>query len=374
MTFRFDLDEDKREQEIKNHRMGSGLGSVKDYSGGEKHGESYPALNVERYDPVFGAAEEEEERGRDSTNYPAPEWRSETETFGGPEISVDNYGGTYHTRRPSYWWKFALSVAAALATGIMLGYAALSYIGGGSPDGGNGHANVNSTAQSGAGSGAESAGTGDSTQPITEVKSIPVQIARQSYYLLQYGVFSTSAGAEQARQELLAAGLAAAIDPADGNRVYAGMSPEREQAKLLSSGLKNQGIELYVREVTLPAADQAAFRGNAEELSSYFAISNRLLNELSGQSASLLSGAGQAADSTAVSDLHMQWTEAVKTLEQGLGPEEKIISGRLEKSMSRAIAAWSEYSKNQAQALLWEVQEAMIGFLADQKSLLSSLS
>lgn len=151
-------------------------------------------------------------------------------------------------------------------------------------------------ATSGQTSGAnDPAGVGTSGLPVTGTddtgkNTIPVQVAAQSYYLLQYGVFSTPAGAEQARQELLDAGLAAGLDPADGNRVYAGMSSDREQAKLLSSGLKNQGIELYVREVELPGVERLGFAGNAEAVNSYFAVSGQLLSELSSQSASLLSG------------------------------------------------------------------------------------
>ncbi|MNE39908.1 hypothetical protein D3C80_1338870 [compost metagenome] len=203
---------------------------------------------------------------------------------------------------------------------------------------------------------------------------IPVAVAEQSYYLLQYGVFSTTAGAQQAQQELLAAGLAAGFDPEGGNRVYAGMSPDREQAKLLSSGLKTQGTELYVREVTLPAADQAAFAGTSEAVNSYFAASGNLLNELSSLSASLLSGAGGTVDSAAVSNLHMQWNEAVKALEPGLTAEGQSLCAGLEKSVSQGIAALNEYNKNQAHGLLWEVQESMMSFLTGQKSLLSLLS
>lgn len=203
---------------------------------------------------------------------------------------------------------------------------------------------------------------------------IPVQVAPQSYYLLQYGVFSTPAGAEQARQELLTAGLAAGLDPADGNRVYAGMSPDREQAKLLSNGLKGQGIELYVREVALPAVNQVRYTGTAAAVDSYFALSSQLLSRLSSLSASLLGGGSSGDAGGAVSDLHMQWTQAAKALEPGLTPEGQGIADGLEKSMSQGIAALNEYNKNKAEGLLWEVQEAMMSFLTGQKSLLSAMS
>lgn len=281
------------------------------------------------------------------------------------------YGSSYQTRRPSHVWKFALAVAGAMGTGLLLGYAALSFLGGSGDSGAsvnNGSAGTPVVDTSQASPAAtDSSGPGAGQMPVT--------IAAQSYFLLQYGVFSTPEAAAQAKEELLAAGLAAGSDPEGGNRVYAGISPDREQAKLLSSGLKNQGIELYVREVTLPAADHVVFAGKAAAVESYFTASGRLLGELSRLSASLLSGeGGGAADTKALSDLHMQWTEAVKTLSPGVGAAGGGVCAELEKSMSRGIAALSEYNKNQAQGLLWEMQDAMMEFLAGQEKLLGLMT
>ncbi|WP_060859568.1 SPOR domain-containing protein [Paenibacillus riograndensis] len=426
MTFKFDTDTGNTRTGPLNRRSGSGLGTAREYAEAEQRREAellqqrYPAdtgmestrkevsKEPEEYDPVLLYREDQEDRisTREDTRsfffhtdhppdlwdqrprYPlapaeqdedrpeersyGPEWSSEYGHYEDAPLRGGSYGGAYHTRRTSYWWKLALSIAGALGTGILLGYAALSLIGGGSPAGGNNTPNVASPAvQSGTDT---AAALPPDAGGAAGVNRIPVKIAAQTYYLLQYGVFSTPAGAEQARQELLAAGLAAGLDPADGNRVYAGMSPDREQAKLLSSGLKNQGIELYVREVSLPAAEQAAFAGSAETIDSYFTASGKLLGELSRLSASQLSGQGGAADSTAVSDLHMQWTEAVRALEPGLPAAAQKLCAGLEKSMSRGISALNEYNKNHAQALLWEVQEAMMSFLTTQKSLISALS
>lgn len=291
------------------------------------------------------------------------------------------YGGHYQTRRPSYWWKFALAITGALGTGILLGYAALSFIGGGPAGTGKeaGGGGVKTESVQGQNSAGGNAGTENTGVPAAQsgqasAELLPVQVAAQSYYLLQYGVFSTPAGAEQAKQELLAAGLAAGLDPADGNRVYAGMSPDREQAKLLSSSLKNQGIALYVRELALPAVKQVRYSGPPEAVDRYFTVSAQLLNELSSLSASLLSGASAGSRTAAVSDLHMQWLQAAKALEPGLTPEGQKLAAGLTQSMSQGIAALNEYGKNKAEGLLWEVQEAMMSFLTGQRSLLSSIS
>jgi hypothetical protein len=390
MTFRFDMNKDKSGQAPQDISVGGGgLGTVKDYSSTQQREETIP-LETWSYrdvevEPVYDLQERpsrhppaiiHEEEYRQGSQYSEFASSDESENYGDISYSGVSYGGSYQTRRPTQWWKFALPVAGALGIGVLLGYAALNFISGVNDGGGNGAAGANSAAvqsQANTSSGQQTT-SGTGLPDIAAAGRIPVAIAEQSYYLLQYGVFSTPAGAQQAQQELLTAGLAAGLDPEGGNRVYAGMSPDREQAKLLSSGLKNQGIELYVREVTLPAADQAAFAGASEAVNSYFAASGRLVNELSSLSASLLSGAGGNVDSAAVSDLHMQWNEAVKGLEPGLTAEGKSLCAGLEKSVSQGIAALNEYNKNQAQGLLWEVQDSMMSFLAGQKSLLSLLS
>lgn len=334
-------------------------------------------------DSPYGGADEQGLLHSADDHYPLYEDNREsaTDSYEQSGAHRDSYGGSYHTRRPSYWWKFALSITGALGTGILLGYAALSFITGGTGE--TAEAPGNAEVKAGITQG-QKAATSTNAADITGVPAeqtgeavsaqIPVQVAPQSYYLLQYGVFSTPAGAEQARQELLTAGLAAGLDPADGNRVYAGMSPDREQAKLLSNGLKGQGIELYVREVALPAVNQVRYTGTAAAVDSYFALSSQLLSRLSSLSASLLGGGSSGDAGGAVSDLHMQWTQAVKALEPGLTPEGQGIADGLEKSMSQGIAALNEYNKNKAEGLLWEVQEAMMSFLTGQKSLLSAMS
>lgn len=325
-----------------------------------------PLEKAEEDWPMLGE-EPPAQRGYD----PAPERYAHDDPAPG-----GGYGGAYHSRRPSYWWKFALSVTGALATGLLLGYTALSFFsGGGFPGTGGGTAVPDGAAVQNSGTAnGTNAGQAGTANGNAGAAGIPVSIAAQHYYLLQYGVFSSPDGAEQARKELLGAGLAAGVDPADGNRVYAGLSPDREQAKLLSGGLKNQGIELYVREVALPSADHLAFAGSAAAAESYFTASGELLGGLSSLSASLLStGQVDAAGTAGISDLHMQWKEAAKALEQSLPPELQTLCASLEKSMSQGISALGEYNKSKAGGLLWEVQGAMMNFLTAQKQLMTAL-
>ena len=298
-----------------------------------------------------------------------------------PHMDESYSGGIYHSRRSFNGWKFAASVTAAIGVGLLFGYVALSFFRGGDllpVSSVSGVSNQAVTDGQNAGIAVDPAGTGTSGLPIAgtdnggSLPKIPVQIAGQSYYLLQYGVFSTPEGASQAKQELLTAGFAAGLDPTDGNRVFAGVSPDREQAKLLSNGLKAQGIELYVKEVAIPATTQLSYGGTADTVNNYFAVSGKILGELSSLSASLLSNSTTAAKVEDVSSLHMEWTEAVKALETGSSSSALKIIASQEKIVNQGISALNEYNKNKSDGLLWEVQGAMMNFLTGQKELLSS--
>jgi len=285
----------------------------------------------------------------------------------------------YRTKRPTSFWKMAAAVSAAVITGLMFGYMVLTMFNGGA----GGTSNGNMPAP---GTGSETVienetGTGDGTgtpAPSGQQPATAVQIPGSTFYMLQYGVFSTPERVEQAKSELLAAGIAAGADPNEENRVYAGISPDREQAKLLSNQLKAEGVELYVREISLPQTEPRVYSGEAKTLTDYFTISGQLVSELSALSASLLSeqegGGPSAAEAMkSVTNLHQQWIQSVKQLSEGLGPESLAVLPMMEQSMNGSVMALSEYIKNQSKGHLWEIQTGMMNYIMGQKKLLDGL-
>nr|WP_280521416.1 SPOR domain-containing protein [Paenibacillus mangrovi] len=195
--------------------------------------------------------------------------------------------------------------------------------------------------------------------------------------MLQYGVFSSKERAELARKELQQYGIAAGQDPDQENRVYAGMSTDLEQAKFLSSQLKAQGLELYVREVMLPAASEMKFGGEAGTINEYFAVSSELVSKLSQLSAELLGQENPAGlsteDTSAITDLHSRWMEAMKSLQTGLGPSEEEMGTQMEQTMNSAVSAITEYNRNHSKGHLWEVQSSMMQYIKQQKEMISKL-
>ncbi|GIP01492.1 hypothetical protein J14TS5_65770 [Paenibacillus lautus] len=295
----------------------------------------------------------------------------------GPEADLyaaDDFS-YYRSRKPTSFWKMALSVTAAVVTGLLFGYMVLSMFNGGNAgeDPTSGQLETNDAVNQAPAD--SSGGTGATLAP--DLTESAVHIPGQIFYMLQYGVFSTPERAEQAKGELLQSGIAAGGDSDEENRVYAGISPDREQAKLLSNQLKAEGVELYVREIALPNIESAVFAGEEQTLADYFRISGQLVSELSTLSASLLgkqeAGAVASENMTAITNLHQQWIQSMKLLSAGLGPETGAVLPAMEQSMNSSITALSEYNKNQSKGHLWEIQTGMMNYVMGQKKLLDGL-
>ncbi|MFC7678086.1 SPOR domain-containing protein [Paenibacillus sp. GCM10028914] len=298
-------------------------------------------------------------------------YHSEVET-----THVTNDYGYYRSRKPNSIWKVAGSITGAIVTGLLFGTVVLSMFN----DGGSSKAPSISGAIQGTDSDPsnhlvtnEEKIIGDEAVPA----AVTVAIPEQTFYLLQYGVFSSAERVEQAKDELSKSGIAAFGESSPENRVYAGVSPDREQAKLLSSQLKNEGMELYVREITLPGAQSAVFAGEAAALDIFFEVSGELTAELSSLSASLLGienpGSVDAESMKTITGLHLQWTEAVKLISQDLNLETGAGLTAMEKEMNGAITALTEYNKNQSKGHLWEIQAGMMNYIMGQRKLVESL-
>ncbi|OZB91138.1 SPOR domain-containing protein [Paenibacillus sp. XY044] len=275
---------------------------------------------------------------------------------------------SYRPHRPGSLWKVIGTVTGAIVTGALFGLVVLSFFKDGSAgmdqSGNQGNQGAVST-------------TVQAADDQASVPAVAVEVGPQTYYMLQYGVFSTADRVQQAKDELERYGIAAGNDPDEENRVYAGMSTDREQAKLLSNQLKVQGVELYVREVDLPAATSLHFNGDAKAVNQYFQVSADLVALLSQTSASLL---GKdipqkigAEDMSRLTDLHQQWTEAAKPFQAGLGADQQEMGKQLEQAMNSSLSSVEEYNKNTAKGHLWEIQSRMMEFIMLQKQLVASL-
>lgn len=286
----------------------------------------------------------------------------------------------YYTRPTrSSGWKVAGSLTGAIVTGALFGYVVLSLFnqemqlplpGIGTPEqsAADQTASVPAMAQ-----------TGAEEKKIEEsLPRISFALPEQTYYFLQYGVFSTAQGVQLAQEELQASGLAAARDTVDEKRVYAGVSTDREQSKLLSGQLKAAGVHLILHEVALPATASAEFAGDREALEGYMAQSAELVRLLSTASASLLSEASpQPLSDEEVKQLgrmHQSWTESAAAVRGKWPAALETYAGEMEKAMNGAVEALGEFNKSGAKTLLWEVQNEMMRFIMAEQVIIHGVN
>ncbi|MNI51105.1 hypothetical protein D3C73_1058130 [compost metagenome] len=207
-----------------------------------------------------------------------------------------------------------------------------------------------------------------------EVAPVLIDLPAQTYHFLQYGVFSSAAGVELAQKELQDSGIAAARDDVDKKRVYAGVSTDREQAKLLSSQLKSVGVNLILHEITLPSTASVEYDGDKASLELYLAQSAELVKLLSSSSASLLVESEPAIQSPdeikALRESHQLWTESAAIVRGHLTLTKESDANEMEKAVNSAVVAMGEYNKKGAKTLLWEVQNEMMRFIMAQQRML----
>ncbi|CAM3083761.1 SPOR domain-containing protein [Paenibacillus sediminis] len=303
------------------------------------------------------------------------DWDSESDRPDMVDLThhADDVSISYRSSRPPSWWKVFGSVIGAIFTGALFGFVVLSLFNGEvqvpapkpvssvTPNGESNNSAVTSADKQGS---ALEASTGVAAK-------IPVDVQAQSFYMLQYGVFSNEKGVSQAKEDLANEGVAAQNDLNNENRVYAGVAPDREQAKLLSSQLQTQGVSLYVREIQIPEIKEAQFSGEADTFNSFFTESADLVNVLSRTSASLLAeNTPKPLASSMMNEIvnkHQKWTETVNLWQQGLSQQQREAGKLMEKAMNSAVTSITEFNKNSSKAHLWEVQNAMMQYILQEK-------
>ncbi|MDU4698732.1 MAG: SPOR domain-containing protein [Paenibacillus sp.] len=292
-------------------------------------------------------------------------WQSEWQ-----EDAPPSYSRPHRTS----WWKVAGSLTGAIVTGALFGFVVLSLF---NQDIEFPFPGIGTAQQDDAGEVASLPALGDiEEEPAAPEENVPLvsfALPEQTYYFLQYGVFSTAQGVQLAQEELQASGIAAARDTVDEKRVYAGVSTDREQSKLLTGQLKAAGVNLILHEISFPAAANVPFAGEREALEGFMAQSAELVELLGTSSAALLTEADpqpqQHAELEQLGAKHQAWTESASAIRGKWSMSAAPLAGEMEKAINGAVEAMGEYQKSGAKTLLWEVQNEMMRFIMAEQSL-----
>ncbi|ANS75505.1 hypothetical protein AWM70_13615 [Paenibacillus yonginensis] len=266
-------------------------------------------------------------------------------------------------------WKVVGSVTGAVITGALFGMVVLSLFNKEVDFPIPGLAAISESAQKAADS---LPAVGELKQEEVSGASVQISLPAQDYFFLQYGVFSSQDGVTRAQQELQDAGYAAAQDTLDNKRVYAAISSDREQAKLLSSEMKADGVDLILHEAAIPSTASVHYSLEAGTLEQYAQQSADLVKLLSGTSASLLleQQPDLTADLTAdLKEKHVQFTQSAAAVRDGFSGSGKQLIQNMETEMNSAVEALLQFDKTKAKSHLWEVQNSMMRYVLNEQLL-----
>jgi stage II sporulation protein B len=357
----------------------------------ESSGPRQPDRNPERHSEPIPVQErfpvEREARYDGHTGYYGPE---ETERRHGPHddgyVPTAVIHGRYERHNRTPWLKIVASVSGAVATGVLIGFFVLSMFGGdelpgsqAGTTGGSGKSASTVPVQTKTPA-TDPSGAKDNAAPASSsaAATVSVNIAAQSYTLLQNGVFSNQQGADAAAADLRKKGLAAHVQQSDKFYVYAGMAPSHDDALALSNVLKEQKMELFLKGLTLPAAAKIKWTGDsAGPAEQFFAQSHTLVQTIGNFAAARLKEKTPSAidDKTlqTIHTAHQAWTGASGPFGAGLAQEQKASLQKWTTAMNTAVTSMDEYKKNQSSAFLWEAQSSLMQVLFAENELLAAI-
>lgn len=291
--------------------------------------------------------------------------------------------------------KLFTSVSAAILTGALFGFFALSMFDGGSDTIGsltkdllgaaaisqNGSGNFPAAKQQtdiASGESGDLAGeTNDGLEPVSA--AVGLNVPAQTFYVLQNGVFNSAQGAETAMKALSEKGLAAAAEESESFAVFAGVSTDRDDALLLSHQLQELELEVYIKPYELPAVNQIlGDKALSSAAQSYFSEGRKLAKLVADLTMIHLGeqnpAALDAATLQSVRKSHQSWSGYGASVAKGISSEAKSDTEKMAQAMNTAVVTMEEYTKNPSTAYLWNAQSAVMQYLVVEKHLLSLIA
>lgn len=282
---------------------------------------------------------------------------------------------SYRPGRGPSWYKVLASVVGAVATGALFGYMLLALFtvdqGGSNDTAEIAPVTDKQDSTDGGQSNGDLSGKPAGQPGSTAANAVAVNIPSKTYYMLQYGLFSSKEGLDEAVAGLAGKGLAAApLASEDGYRVFAGVAGERSDALMLDHTLGD--LELYVKQVDLPAVSSFSFAGQASAVENFFRQTGGLIGKLEKLTvAGLVQSAGEQDDWR---ETHQSWTEVSSLMESGVvDAAGKTWLHKLQQAINTAAVAAGEYEKKNSAAHLWSIQTALMEAIFVQKEWFASM-
>ncbi|MFC5468320.1 SPOR domain-containing protein [Cohnella suwonensis] len=279
------------------------------------------------------------------------------------------------------WGRVFVSVAAAIATGALFGYLALSLFtgeplfpgksSGDVPVSGSGTAEILPSQAAETFSKypvVSSSPDSSSDGQETDRSAGTVTLAASPAYLLQFGKFQNIESMQEAVKQLKEKGYVYATDASDGYRVFAGVATTQSDAQRLSARLTD--AELYVKPFGGEALDVSSAvlsPEGAEYLNASSAYTKQLIEftqrELS------TNGANEPGQDVAdkLAEGERLWRQTSASSDK-VGAARSTDAKAIAQALNAASLTLSDYAREPSRARLWSVQaQAMKALLADHR-------
>jgi stage II sporulation protein B len=299
-------------------------------------------------------------------------------------------------RRPpgSGLFKLIATVSAAVITGLLFGWLALSLFTEGTVPG---LPNLSEPAsKSSTGEGAydappstspqnseTAAGTGGANggkEPAAaENGLLEVNLPARTYFVLQNGIFSTPEGAQSAQAALENLGFASASEQRERIHVYAGLAATRADANALKLKLEQSDAEVFVKEYSIPAVRHIQWEGEASDgAAGYFHSADELVGLIARLTAVRIdSGEPMPFDDQTIGKIaehHRAWSASAAAAASGLQAEDLETLKRMDNAVNTAVMLMAEYNRNPSVSYLWQAQAAITQYVLLENGLLTKLA
>ncbi|QOT01120.1 sporulation protein [Brevibacterium sp. JNUCC-42] len=208
-----------------------------------------------------------------------------------------------------------------------------------------------------------------------------VQFPEQNYYMVQMGVFTDPKAADPAIISLDEKGLPHFLYQIDGRlHLFTGVAPSRDAILGLADNYRQKQIDVYVKEVKLPAMEKkvklvptsalevgasvdkgvvnAFIKSGAEIIQQLSALSSQVVNTERQKVRPLT-----AEQETKLKSLHVAFLDNSRAIQQGLSTKEQVYIAGMVQGMNQAMSTMTQLKTANAEPYAWQVQKGVMQYL-----------
>ncbi|AMA72120.1 MULTISPECIES: hypothetical protein [Aneurinibacillus] len=210
---------------------------------------------------------------------------------------------------------------------------------------------------------------------VPKRKSLTLTLPVMSLYMVQGGVFSTRAGAEQEAAALREKGWPVhMVEEAGKQMLFLGVSALRDDALALAQVYRADKQEVYIKEKSLPAGTITV--AVPEELTSSTMEEIKRFGQTQAdlfQNVSLLTGEGFKTGKIEQAAIQKMMAKHRELLQQGrslttvLAEQQKTLLQSALNEMTTAVTTLQQFSSQPNRTYLWQAEEKILRFIAFYK-------